>query len=189
MAVATNGLGGNMWRNVSLLSVAASGVLSVCSTAAGATPIRYDCDTAAGAFSLIDFTQPGPDYRVTGRFSAVKFRNDPQWGPVATVQLVSADQKHAVGIRLRGKNARTPVDLLLQTLDGSGERLAALGTLPVGDWAPFGIEVAGGKITVRAAGRSLIVDAPIGAGATVKISCSSGEFQFDQLDWDAPAAR
>lgn len=159
-------------------------------TPAAAIPIRYNCDTAAGAVSTIDLAQTGLAHRITGRFSALNFRKHSEWFPVANVRLLSADRKNAVGLRIQRKTPNAPIELVLQTyIGGKEEQHTTLGALGVGDSARFVIEVTAGKARVQAGGRSIEVNTLIDTSAVVHVSCSSGEFLFEDLDWDAPPAR
>jgi hypothetical protein len=168
------------------MGVAASMALAFGGVSTSATPIRYDCDTAAGSFSMIDFVQPGPDYRVTGRISARAFRAH-EYYPVANIQLVSA--RNLVGLRLRREQANGPIEFVLQSRGQAGLREAVLAIVEQGDATPFLVEVVRGVARVEVAGQSRTVDVPISAGATLQISCSTGQFVFEDLDWGPPGPR
>ena len=159
------------------------------SYSAGAAPILYDCDAAAGTYSNIDLTQSGPAYRVVGRVAGNYFRRHNDWHPVANVRLIAANKKNAVGIRVRRVHLNGPIEFVLQTWVDGRESLKVLSTLRRDEPAPFSIEVEGGITRVRAAGQELVVDPVIGSGATIQIACSTGRFVFEDLDWDPPAPR
>ena len=174
-----------VFRNISLAITAVA--TAIWSSAATGTSVRYNCATAAGFFSSIEFSQPGPRYRITGDVAAKYYRTTGRWLPVANVRLVSADKSDFGGIRLQVQNYRGPVEVVVQTRVQGKDRSTIVGTIKKAEFAPFSLEVVDGKMIIHAAGKEF--DGPeIGAGGTVHVSCSSGDFLFENLDWDAPKA-
>jgi hypothetical protein len=138
---------------------------------------------------MIDFAQAGPDYLITGRVAAVAFRSHRRWSPVATVRLTSTEDKASVAIRIQRTGAGRPIEAVVETHADGMQQSTNVGSLRLGESAAFKIEVVGGSARVTMAGQSQELAPIIGRNAKIEISCSTGQFKFEELDWDAPAAR
>jgi hypothetical protein len=177
------------WERITMLRFS-SGLLFVVAVTfspcgAHAASIKFDCDTAAGAFSEISVPQSGPAYRIAGSVSARKYRVDGQWAPAATVGLMSADGKSSGAIRLQAPTGRGAVELVVQSRKNGKDYGTVVGTLKKEEVATFSLEAVDGKMTIRTAGKTF--DGPdVGIGASVNVTCSSGEFLFENLDWEPP---
>ena len=149
------------------------------------TAVKFDCDTAAASFSEIAFSQPGPRYHVSGNVTAKKYRYDGSWVPVATVRIVSADKQSFGGIRLRAPTGSGDLELIIQSRVHGKEDSTVVATLREGEPATFSLDVVDGKMTIQAADR--VFSGPeLGAGSAVNVTCSSGQFVFQDLEWNAP---
>ncbi len=162
-----------------LAAAAAAGLLA---SPLAAVPIDYDCDTPGGSYSKLDLVQPGPDYRVTGRISAVKWRTHGRWYPTAVVALISASEREAVSVRIE-RPGESGV-LLVESLIGGKSNKVAVGSLRLKEEVAFELSVHGGKAMVQVGGKSFPLEAEISPGAKLLISCSTGQFLFKALDWD-----
>lgn len=172
-----------VFRNISLGTVAVA--IASWSGAAGGASARYDCSSPSGHFSAIDFSQPGPRYRITGSVTVNSYRSTGKWFPVANARLISADKKSLGGIRLQVQYYRGPVELVVQTRSEGKDRSTVIGTIKKAEATAFSLEVANGKMIIHVGGKEF--EGPeIGPGGTVHLSCSSGDFLFEHLDWDAP---
>ena len=149
---------------------------------AQATSAKFDCDTGSGSFSDLDLPQSGPSYHISGSISVKKLRPSSDWYPVANVRLVSGDKRTFGGIRLQIPEASRPPELVVQSAVGSGANDSPAGVLGKGEVAPFSIDVIGGKMTIRFGDRAF-AGPDVGTAATIQITCSSGEFLFENLDW------
>lgn len=148
------------------------------------TAAKFDCDTAAGSFSEIDFSQPGPRYHVSGNVSAKQFRYNGTWIPVANVRIVSADKQSFGGVRLQATTGRGGLELIVQSRVQGRDNSMVVATLRKGELATFSLDVVDGKMTIRVADK-LFSGPEIGAGSAVNVTCSSGQFIFQNLNWDA----
>lgn len=152
---------------------------------ANAAPFSYDCDTGAGRFSELKQVQSGPDYRLSGRISANELATHKRWAPGANITVESADKKTRASLRILAPMQRAPLDVVLQiTRDGQSEE-KALGQVGLSQDLAFILTVAGGQ--VRAEIGSMRSEAPIaiGSGASVSVVCSTGNFHFDDLRFEA----
>ncbi len=150
---------------------------------AAAVPINYDCDTAPSSYSMIDLVQPGPDYRITGRITPVQWRRGP-WQPVATVGLISSDNRNVVALRI-ARTGGGPAAITLQSMVKGDQRLTDAGTVGLKQQVPFELALVNGKATLRVGAKSVTTEMVLGAGAKVQVTCSTGQFMFKDLDWEA----
>jgi hypothetical protein len=149
---------------------------------AGALPLRFDCDTAEGNSSELRATQAGPSYRIRGQLTARLLRVHPRWQPTASVIVASADHKVVVALQMTApKRPEGPLDLFLSGPGGDDRPRIELGQAAIGEKLPFELVVAGGKATARIGDRRAEVAAAVGAGAQVSVSCSTGEFLFEDF--------
>lgn len=150
---------------------------------AEAPPLSYDCDTAEGAFSQLKQVQPGPSYRITGRISAHRLRQHDRWVPVATVRADAADGTMEVALQLVAPHRPDgPLDVFLVTRAGKSEpEQKLLGHAEIGGELPFELAVDRGKVRARIGSLNGDAKASLGSGASVGVSCSTGEFLFNDL--------
>jgi hypothetical protein len=57
-----------------------------------------------------------------------------------------------------------------------------LGSVRVNEVLPFELSVEGGSVRARLGSFQGVADAAIGAKGKVSVSCSTGEFEFPELD-------
>lgn len=144
---------------------------------------KFDCDTAAGAFSELAFSQPGPTYHISGSLTAKQYRFDDQWIPVANVRIVSADKQTFGGIRLQAPSGSGRLELVVQSKVQGKDYGAVVGSFGKGEAATFSIDVENSKMTIRVAGKTF-AGPDMAAGSGVSVTCSSGQFLFEKLNWE-----
>jgi hypothetical protein len=174
-----------VFRSLALLITLAMGLSP---EVANAAPAKFDCDTAAGKYSEFNLPQLGPNYHLSGRLSAKEYRPDRDWFPVANVRFVSADRRIFGGIRLQIPAGSGRVELVVQSKTGEQPRDIGVAVLRKGDAAAFSLDVIDGKMTITVGGQGF-PGPDVGAGAAVNLTCSSGEFLFEDVDWDLQPKR
>ena len=153
--------------------------LGIAAPTAAATA-KFDCDTAAKRYSQVELPIAAQHVRVSGLVSSNLIRDDDRWAPKLSLYLAGADRQfggfsiskqpnQAWALALRYSGTETPVAAL--------ERLDPL---------PFTLDVNASTGTVDL---SLGHDHYHGSGnpfhaETLTLSCSTGNFLFDQLSWD-----
>ena len=169
------------------VSMAGAALAAWLGSSAAAAPLDYDCDTAAGSYSMIDLVQPGPGYRIRGTVTGVQFRKDDRWLPTATIALVSADKSNFVSVQLMRQARDSKMELAANGLLRGERRSAEGGRVGLGEAVPFEITSGGGRTVVQFGDKRTIFDFDLGADSRVQVSCSTGQFRFEGLDWEAPA--
>jgi hypothetical protein len=151
--------------------------------AVAAQPIYYDCDTPGAKYSEIKLTQSGSDYRVQGTITPMELRPASGWRPTATVYITSGTSKNYVAVQLMNDTGKTLAAAMELGKDGA-KRRADADRARVGAGVSFDIYVpkAGGGF-VSLGGKRVPIDVDLGPDAKVSITCSSGHFRFDPLDW------
>jgi hypothetical protein len=153
------------------------------SQAAAAQPIYYDCDTPGARYSEIKLTQSGADYRVRGMITPMALRPASGWLPTATVYIKSSTANAYIVVQLMNEAGKTLAATVEVGRDGSKRRTNA-GQTKVADGVPFDIYLPkGGGGFAELAGKRVPIDADLGPDAKLSITCSSGHFRFDPLDW------
>jgi hypothetical protein len=151
---------------------------------AHAAPLSYDCDTAAGHFSELKQVQSGPDYRISGRISANELAMHKRWAPGANITVESADKAVRASLRILAPEQKAPLDVVLETRKDGKTETQTLGKIGLSQDLTFVVTVSGGQ--VRAEIGTMRGEAPtaIGAGASVSVVCSTGNFHFDDLRFE-----
>ena len=150
---------------------------------ANAAPFSYDCDTGGGRFSELKQTQPGPNYRISGKISANELGRHERWAPGSNITIESADGKSRASLRVMAPTRKAPLDVVLAiTKDGKTEN-QALGQIGLAQELAFVVTVADGR--VRAELGTMRGEAPIavGTGASVSVVCSTGNFHYNDLSF------
>jgi hypothetical protein len=161
----------------------------------GGTPesrptLTYDCDSPSARVAEIGRVLPGPSYRIGGRVRAGELRGDERWRPVAMVKVESADESRQIMLEITAREGEGgPLELALRSVDGLKTERRLLGEAGIGEALAFDLTVADGRARARIGAYSGEVPAPIDAGATVAVGCTTGAFRFEALDLDARAAR
>lgn len=155
------------------------------SNVVAAKPAKFDCDTASGSYSEFDFPQSGSNFHISGSVSAKKYRLNDDWYPVANVRLISADKQSFGGIRLQVPEGSGPAELIVQVKVGGKEYGTSAGFFGKDEVASFSLDVVEGKMTIRT-GERAFAGPEIGQDASIQITCSTGEFLFENLTWEVP---
>lgn len=147
-----------------------------------AAPIDYDCDTAAGHFSEISLHQAGPDYRVRGSITPLLRRSHVQYVATATVFIYSADRQRTVAVQImRGTGSR--YEVTTHRVTGGDIGRASLRPVRTGEAVPFELVSTSNGTFAMVGEQRIDLGPPIGAGARLSITCSTGRFRFSGLDW------
>lgn len=151
---------------------------------ATATPIEYDCDTANAHYSEISLNQRGPNYHVSGTITPQLLRSSGFYSATATVYIQSADQRRTTGVQvMREQGNRLTVNVFRVT---NGLRTnTSIGTIEPGHTVPFELQSSSTGSFALVAGRRVDLGAPVGEGAKISVTCSTGQFHFGGLDWSA----
>lgn len=163
-----------------LIAIAAGG-------SAAAAPLAYDCDTAAGAFSQIKQIQPGPNYRIAGKVIPRQTRNHERWLPSAQVRIERPGRRTAAAIRIlpEQRGGKTFAVTAEAMLDGK-ESETVLGRIRLDETLAFSLIASADGVVVTAGGQSSKLPVVLGRGAEILVICSTGEFDFEILDLEAP---
>jgi hypothetical protein len=173
-------------HSISFRSAAAAALLWAASPTAAAAALSYDCDTASGSFSELKQSQAGPSYRVSGRITARQLRVDKRWLPAGNVAIASADQKVFVMLKLSGlKRPKGPLEVILVNVDGGRKTQQVLGQIGLNETLSFTLSVQGSTARAEIGRMGGDTVAAIGPGGSVGITCSTGDFMFDDLKLDS----
>lgn len=166
----------------------ASGLLTGCSLlcagAAAAAPISYDCDTAAGSFSVIEQVQAGPTYHLRGTITPRTWRSDRRWAPSVRIGFGTADDSRRAWITLTRQPDRPGADAGMEVADGGEPGTIALGNVGLNQPIAFDLALSAsgdGAVTLGTEHRSFHFNP--GPNAKMSVTCSTGEFLFSDLDW------
>ena len=151
-------------------------------------PGKFDCDAPPGTYSQFDIPQTGPQYHVSGSVSAERYRSDGHWGATATIGLISSDQKAYAGIQLRQIARGDDVVLVIQTSANGKGADNIVRSYGKKEPVTFSIDGSEGRITILAAGKSFAAP-DVGTGSLLRLSCSTGEFIFQDLTWQTTSNR
>ena len=171
---------GSMHTNGKMLIALAALVVS---HPAAAEPVYYDCDTPGGKYSEIMLTQAEAAHRVRGTITPMELRAAADWFPTATVYVQSKDKRDLVSVQLMNRSGKT-LAVSVSLVQSGKVRKAELGAIKINQAVAFDIYLpASGEGFVQLAGKKIPVGITLGAGAKVSVTCSSGHFRFDPLDW------
>jgi hypothetical protein len=151
--------------------------------AAMAAPVKWECDTAAGAYSELSQVQPGPAYRVRGTMKWAQSRVDRHYAPSAQVRIDNAGATRWVGVQMLAAPRAARISLGVRLHNGGETQDVALGTAGLNEVVPFEISVSpAGEIALSIGTERRTAQVDIGPGATVSAVCSTGEFEFATID-------
>lgn len=154
----------------------------VCAIApAYAATAKFDCDTAAKRFSQMSLPVSGQHIRISGSVSASMTRADDQWVPKVSLYVAGVGQQYA-GFSI-SEQPNQPWDVELRY---TGKESTPVTTLERFDPIPFTLDVNASTGTVDLTLGSTKYQ---GSGSAFQaqqlvLSCSTGNFVFDQLSWD-----
>ena len=151
---------------------------------AAAEPIYYDCDTPGGKYSEIKVGQADSAHRVRGTITPLALRPANGWLPTATVFVRSQDKEDFASVQLMGSSGKT-LAVTVDVGENGRVRTAEIGRIGVKDGVSFDLYLpASGQAFAEVSGTRIPLGINPGPGATVSVTCSSGHFRFDPLDWD-----
>ena len=158
--------------------------LAVLSVPASAAPIRFDCDALDGANSEIAQTQYGPTYRLRTQISPKRAGKHREWRAGALLLIKSADDKAYVGVRIAATVSKPQgFSVFLETVQGGEHKQFSVTTVKLGDTVNASIDIKDGSARVEVAGQVADMAIPIGKGAVLSASCSTGQFIFEKLEF------
>ena len=156
--------------------------LSRClASGADAAPLSYDCDTAPGRYSELKQVQSGPAYRISGRIAG---------------QRAWQGQALGAGGQCHGRERRQPESRDAATHrsqpegtagrgpehhQGGPDGVQTLGHVGLGEELAFVLTVGEGKARVEIGSMRGEAPVDVGAGASVTIVCSTGNFHINDL--------
>lgn len=164
-----------------LVCVALSATISCIGAPAVGATAKFDCDTAAKRLSEVTLPITGQHLRISGQVSSQMIRNDDRWAPKLSLYLAGSGQQFG-GFSI----VKQPDQPWAVTLRYSGKESAPVGTLSRLDPIPFILDVNASSGTVDLTLGSNVYH---GSGTSFRaehltLSCSTGNFMFDQLSWD-----
>jgi hypothetical protein len=166
---------------MSRYKLSAAAVFGALSGTAQAAPLSYDCDTTPGHYSELKQVQSGPAYRISGRIAANELASDKRWAPGANVTVESADEQNRAGFRLIAPTRKAPLDVVLSITKAGKTETQTLGQIGLSEELAFVVTVAEGRVRVEIGTMRGEAPVDIGAGASVAVVCSTGNFHFNDL--------
>ncbi len=162
------------------------GTVALCTSwSALAAPIRYSCDSAPGFYSEIEQFQPGPQYRIRGSIKPQEARRHSRFVPTATIWLQSDDKKKSAAVQLMNRVGKQFNVTIITKIDGAQLERQVM-QVGIEEIVPFDLHFSpSGRSFIRAGTQSFDVAANFGTNARVSITCSTGGFEFPELDWNA----
>jgi len=143
----------------------------------------FECDTPPGHYSY--WTQslsPGP-IEITGTVTVNELRADKKWSPLASVMLDGgADRKTSIGVRLSAILKVTDMYFIEMRKPDGREPLGLGGMIPrTQDPIPFSVALDAGKLVVKIAGSEASADVGDFTPQTLRLNCSTGDFEFKNV--------
>jgi hypothetical protein len=153
---------------------------------ANAAPLLYDCDSAPGRLSVLETVQPGPSYRVSGRISANELVKHQRWAPTGSASIESADEQDRIMLQLSAPEQKAPLQVVLRTTNKGKVSTQTLGQVGLEQDLAFSVTVADGRAKVEIGTMRGEAAVDLGAGAKVGVSCTTGNFHFEDLRFGEP---
>jgi hypothetical protein len=175
-------MGDTMRRTFGL---AALGTVLALPMAASGTPLDYDCDVPAGHFSSIK-TQVSLPIEVSGRVTPLVLRPG-DYLPVGNVSIRSGDNQ-GVGLKVIAFNT-SMTSLIVAFVDSkTPDHLMAMAKVDMSDSVSFRLTVSeSGQGTLKVGQSEHAFEVDLAAPTELSISCSTGQFEFNELEWVQPA--
>ncbi len=148
----------------------------------------FNCDVPAGRLS----TWTGPIYatkpfEVVGSLTIPTTRYDRRWWPVGSLFL-EADDDRQVGIQF-AVNPDEAEDLQIMLTFGERQTLATVPFPEFEQSISFKLSLSSsGELTAEAGGNSVVLELGDFDANRMSMSCSSGEFTFDDVTIETPAS-
>ena len=95
--------------------------------------------------------------------------------------IESADGKNSARLQLVAPTRQAPLDVVLRTNIGDKVETQTLGQAGLSQELAFSMVVAGGRVKVEIETMRGEAAIEVGAGASVGVTCSTGNFHFDDL--------
>jgi hypothetical protein len=153
--------------------------------AANAAPIDYDCDVPGGNFSSIK-TDVSLPIEVSGRITPLVLRSG-DFLPVGNVSISSGDRQ-GVGLKVISFDPSIS-SLIVAFVDSKApDHLVAMAKVDISHSVSFRLtvsETGQGKLKVDQSEYAFDVDPTL--PAELSISCSTGQFKFNELEWGTSA--
>ena len=153
---------------------------------AQAAPIHYDCDTNEGSFSVIEQVEAGPVYHVRGSITPLQWRTHERWLASAQIRLENADGSRSIAVQVIRAPSAERADFGVQSRNGGEPSTIGLGQVGLNEHLPFDLSVlpSGDAVVIMGAERR-VFHLDLGRNAKMSVLCSTGEFEFGDLDWGA----
>ncbi|USA39013.1 hypothetical protein [Pelagerythrobacter marinus] len=150
-----------------------------------AQDLAFDCDVEAGRFSSITFDTARP-LRISGTIEPVEMRSGDTL-PVAGVRLARTDGSHSFGFQLIAPSPRSPrLDVFFNDR-GAQQPRRELPPVSAEGPIPFALSIAAdGTGELQVAETVHRFESRPFAPAQVMVFCSTGQFKFAGLAWEAP---
>ena len=153
---------------------------------AQAAPIHYDCDTNEGSFSVIDQVETGPAYHVRGSITPLQWRTHERWLASAQIRLENADGSRAIAVQVVRAPGAERADFGVETRGGGQPGTIGLGQVGLNEHLSFDLSVLpSGDAVVTIGTERRVFHLDLGRNAKLSVLCSTGEFEFGDLDWGA----
>jgi hypothetical protein len=153
-----------------------------CATApAHAATAKFDCDTAAKRFSQMSLPIAGEHVRIGGIISAPMIRDDDEWIPKLSLDVTGDGQQHGGFSISKQPNQSWNVELTF-----SGKESTPVATLARFEPIPFTLDVnsSTGTVDLTLGSKQFHGSGSAFQAQHLMLSCSTGNFVFDQLSWD-----
>jgi len=155
--------------------------------AASANTTRFACDTPGGRVSEFRIPAGASQFRVSGTIQPALFRAHERFIPLAIVSLRNSELGNAMIIRAAAEGAEAGsafVSVSIKT--GDDEQRTGVGTLAVDNVVNFEITyVQGGQSRFVIGEQTFTGTADLGSSFDLTISCSTGDFIFDDIYWQS----
>jgi hypothetical protein len=149
---------------------------------AGAATAKFDCDTAAKRFSQVDLPISVSHFRISGLVSSTLLRKNDEWAPKVSIYL--SDGGEQLGGFSIFKQPAQPWTVVLRYDGKESNPVATVAELsPI----PFTLDVnaSSGAVDLTFGANQYHRSGAAFAAQQLTLSCSSGNFLFDQLSWEA----
>lgn len=154
-------------------------------TPAAAGTLSYDCDTGANRFSEITTPLAG-DVRISGVVTPLRMTVGDGYVTAARVAIEEGEGKSWVGFRLFRVDPADPDTLvaLMVASDGDKEKETILGRVKLSQALSFRLSLGKDRTASLELGEwKHVVATTLKAPVKASVACSTGEFDFDPLDF------
>jgi hypothetical protein len=170
-------------RPIQVISVALA--LRFAAGEAGASPLVYDCDTEEGSYSQLSQVQAGPAYHVRGTITPLQVRSHDRFLPMAQIRIDNSDRSGGIAVQLASMHRDDHFDIVVAKGAGRNSELqrTPAGTSRMNETVPFELSVSPDGNAIAIVGQQRVsLHVNIGRGGSVLAICSTGEFEFGELE-------